>query len=77
MAEHDLVVRGGFVVDGSGAPGREADIAIKHGKIAEIGPLTIHDQTQPEQVAERIATAEIAIANSATPNTKNASTIYS
>ncbi len=39
MAEHDLVVRGGFVVDGSGAPGREADIAIKHGKIAEIGEV--------------------------------------
>lgn len=39
MAEHDLVVRGGFVVDGSGAPGREADIAIKHGNIAEIGEI--------------------------------------
>ncbi|MCR9079209.1 MAG: amidohydrolase family protein [Hyphomonadaceae bacterium] len=39
MAEHDLVVRGGFVVDGSGAPGREEDIAIKHGKIAEIGEV--------------------------------------
>lgn len=39
MAEHDLVIRGGFVVDGSGAPGREADIAITDGKIAEIGAI--------------------------------------
>lgn len=37
MAEHDLVIRGGFMVDGSGAPGHEADIAIQNGKIAEVG----------------------------------------
>ena len=37
MAQHDLVIRNGFVVDGSGAPGREADIAISNGRIAEIG----------------------------------------
>ena len=37
MAEHDLVIRGGFVVDGSGEPGREADIAIKNGRIAQVG----------------------------------------
>ena len=28
---HDLVIRGGFVVDGSGAPGRVADVAIDGG----------------------------------------------
>ncbi|HKA92546.1 MAG TPA: amidohydrolase family protein [Acidimicrobiia bacterium] len=33
----DIVVRGGTVVDGSGAPGRAADVAIADGKIAEIG----------------------------------------
>ncbi|MET0578984.1 MAG: amidohydrolase family protein, partial [Ilumatobacteraceae bacterium] len=33
---HDLVIRGGFLVDGSGAPGRFADIAVEHGTIAEI-----------------------------------------
>ena len=37
MAEHDLVIRGGFVVDGSGEPGREADIAIENGCIAQVG----------------------------------------
>jgi len=34
----DLVLRGGTVVDGSGAPGRIADVAIVDGVIAEIGP---------------------------------------
>jgi len=40
MAEHDLVIRGGFVVDGSGEPGREADIAIDAGKITQIGAIS-------------------------------------
>ncbi|NQY96105.1 MAG: amidohydrolase family protein [Henriciella sp.] len=40
MAEHDLVIRGGFVVDGSGASGRETDIAIKDGKISELGAIS-------------------------------------
>ena len=34
----DLVIRGGTVLDGSGAPGRIADVAIADGVIREIGP---------------------------------------
>ncbi len=34
---HDLVVRGGTVVDGTGAPSRKADVAIDDGRIVEIG----------------------------------------
>jgi N-acyl-D-amino-acid deacylase len=35
--EYDLVVRGGRVVDGSGLPSYNADVAIKGGKIVELG----------------------------------------
>jgi N-acyl-D-aspartate/D-glutamate deacylase len=34
----EVVIRGGTVVDGSGAPGRAADVAIAGGAITEIGP---------------------------------------
>lgn len=40
MADFDLVVRGGHVVDGSGAPGFEADIAIKDGRVAMVGDVS-------------------------------------
>src|SRR5881398_3399225 len=34
----DLVIRGGRVVDGTGAPAFEADVAISDGRITDIGP---------------------------------------
>ncbi len=36
MAE--IVIRGGIVIDGTGAPGREADVLVRDGRVAEIGP---------------------------------------
>jgi N-acyl-D-amino-acid deacylase len=35
----DLLIRGGTVVDGSGAPGRRADLAIADGKVVAIGAI--------------------------------------
>ena len=39
MAELDLAIRGGTLVDGTGAPARRADLGIRGGRIAEIGTL--------------------------------------
>ena len=36
---HDLVIRNGFVIDGSGSPGRESDVAIDDGKITAVGKV--------------------------------------
>src|SRR2546421_12165267 len=35
----DVVIRGGRVLDGTGSPGRVADIGIRGGKIARVGRL--------------------------------------
>jgi N-acyl-D-amino-acid deacylase len=35
--QHNLLVRGGTVVDGTGAPAREVDVRVRNGLIAEIG----------------------------------------
>lgn len=37
---HDLVIRGGLVVDGTGAEPRIADVAVSNGTIVEIGDVT-------------------------------------
>ena len=34
---HDLIIRGGTVVDGTGAPSRTADVAITDGVVTEVG----------------------------------------
>lgn len=38
-SEFDLVIRNGRVIDGSGGPGRDADVAVKGDRIAKIGNL--------------------------------------
>ncbi|MFV0532762.1 MAG: N-acyl-D-amino-acid deacylase family protein [Cumulibacter sp.] len=40
MAEFDLVIRGGTVIDGSGSDGFTADVAVAHGKVAEVGKVS-------------------------------------
>ena len=39
MAEHDLIIRGGSVIDGTGSPARTADVAIRDGIVTEVGQV--------------------------------------
>jgi N-acyl-D-amino-acid deacylase len=39
-ADYDVIIAGGSVVDGTGAPAFAADVAIKNGKVAKIGAIT-------------------------------------
>ena len=41
----EIVIRGGTVIDGSGAPGRQADVAISGGVITEIGEGLVGQRT--------------------------------
>ena len=40
MADYDIVIRGGTVVDGTGSEPFVADVAVKDGRIAEVGKVT-------------------------------------
>jgi len=39
MRMHDLVIRAGTVIDGTGSPGRTADVAISDGVVTEVGKV--------------------------------------
>ena len=39
MASHDLIIRGGTVVDGTGVPSRQADVAVTNGIVTEVGTV--------------------------------------
>ena len=49
MAEFDIVIKGGMIVDGSRTPRYRADLAVKDGVIAEIGHI---DAERAEQVLD-------------------------
>ncbi|MFT8179477.1 hypothetical protein ACLXNF_18010, partial [Mycobacteroides chelonae] len=38
MATFDLLVRGGLVFDGTGAPGQVLDVGVRGGKVAAMAP---------------------------------------
>ncbi len=53
---HDLIVRGGTVVDGTGAPAAPADVAVDDGRITVVGALEHADAEQVIDATERIVT---------------------
>ena len=50
----DVLIRGGIVVDGSGTPGRVADVAISEGRIAAIEPHIDGDARRTLEAAGRV-----------------------
>src|SRR5262249_31332304 len=46
MADYDLVVRNGTLADGTGAATREADVAIKDGRIAAVGKVSANGKEE-------------------------------
>jgi N-acyl-D-aspartate/D-glutamate deacylase len=52
---HDIVIRGGTVIDGSGSTAREADVAISNGRIIEIGRVVARGAEEID-ARERIVT---------------------
>ncbi len=46
MSEHDVIIRGGSVIDGTGAPARTADVAIDGDVITEIGAVEGRGRTE-------------------------------
>src|SRR5215469_10255975 len=67
---HDLVIRGGTVIDGTGAPAVTADVAVSDGTITEVGRvdgpsrrtfdadglLARRDHRRPRQLRRRVRT---------------------
>ena len=53
---HEMIISGGTVVDGSGADGFKADVAIDNGKISRVGDLTGEQAAKTIDATDRIVT---------------------
>ena len=54
---YDILIKGGTVIDGTGAAAMEADVAIQDEKIAAIGSI---DPSQAREVIDAVASFEYA-----------------
>ena len=67
MTGYDVLLRNGRIVDGSGAPAYAADVAVKDGKIAEIGQLNGAEAAREIDVGGRVIAPENPRAPSTAP----------
>jgi N-acyl-D-aspartate/D-glutamate deacylase len=54
--EYDLIISGGTVIDGTGAEGKQADIAVSNGRIARIGDLSGDSAAQSIDASGKVVT---------------------
>ena len=54
--EYDLIISGGTVIDGTGAEGKRADIAVSNGRIARIGDLSADSAAQSIDASGKVVT---------------------
>ena len=54
--EYDLIISGGTVIDGTGAEGKRADIAVSKGRIARIGDLSADSAAQTIDATNKVVT---------------------
>ena len=55
MPEYDVVIRGGTVVDGTGAARRTADVAVRDGGIVEVGAVSGHGRQEIDAAGAMVA----------------------
>jgi N-acyl-D-aspartate/D-glutamate deacylase len=55
MANWDLLIKGGSVIDGTGAPARRADVAVENGRIAAIGDLSGNAKREVDAAGKVVA----------------------
>jgi N-acyl-D-aspartate/D-glutamate deacylase len=51
---YDIIIRGGTLVDGTGAPGRRADVAVRGDRIAALGDLVDADAARVIDATDRV-----------------------
>jgi|TARA_B100000519_G_scaffold202376_1_gene220582 N-acyl-D-amino-acid deacylase len=54
--EHDLIISGGTMVDGSGAEGIRADVAVKDGRISRIGDMSGDTAKETIDATDKVVT---------------------
>jgi N-acyl-D-aspartate/D-glutamate deacylase len=55
VVSHDVVVRGGLLVDGTGAPARPGDLAVSGGRIAAVGRVPGHGREEIDAAGLAVA----------------------